>query len=104
MYGTTYDRIDGNVICGWLNIYCAERADYFETKSSNQHLEFKKLEQKNNVPLSDEVRELWKKIRLNLEADVNSEFSKAERYKQFKKNYEEKNNNQGAEERTQEGN
>lgn len=99
-YNQLFDRIDGNILCTWLNEYCNERAEFYETQNINQHKEKIREEKNSKVDLAPEVRQEWTKLRENLEADVNRE----KEYQQFKKNYEEKANNTGAEEPTQEGN
>lgn len=40
-YGATYDRIDVQVLCGWLNQYVADRMNAADDVSYNQHLEIK---------------------------------------------------------------
>lgn len=41
LYGQTYDRIDGQVIIGWLNNYVNERTNAADEISYNDHLRAK---------------------------------------------------------------
>jgi len=43
-YGATYDRIDIQIICSWLNKYTGERMDEADNTSYQQHLSEKKTE------------------------------------------------------------
>lgn len=79
LYGQLFDRLDGQVICGWLNLYCEERANYFEQKSIGQH---------NSVvskptPIHPEAAKLYADIRKELETNVSKECE----YKKFKEDY-----------------
>jgi len=48
-YGKTYDRIDIQVICDWLNQYCADRLNVAENLQYSEHCNLKE----SNSPLLD---------------------------------------------------
>lgn len=82
VYGAMYDRIDGNVICSWLNVYCNERADYFESKSYSDH-----IYNKAQPPIvSPEILEEFTKARIEIEKSI----TKEKEYKDFKQEYNSK--------------
>lgn len=49
-YGKSYDRIDVQVLFGWLNAYCNERMNSADESSYNDHLSHDKT-----IPVDDEV-------------------------------------------------
>jgi hypothetical protein len=46
-YGTTYDRIDVQVICGWLNQYCDDRLVLADVISYQEHIQIKEVRNDN---------------------------------------------------------
>lgn len=81
--GKLYDRIDGQILCMWLNEYCNERAEYFESENIGKHNEHLTKEKTKSTCLDAEIREQWTKVRENLEADINREHE----YEKFRKEY-----------------
>lgn len=53
-YGKSYDRIDVQVICDWLNQYCNDRANNADDISMNEHNKIKERRGVNDTILTDE--------------------------------------------------
>jgi hypothetical protein len=57
-YGKLYDRLDGQIIMGWLNAYDDARTEAVEELMSGQNRTLKKLEAQPLAPVGDDAGDL----------------------------------------------